>query len=83
MLGLTLDAVIGGPMSVAVSPDGRRVVSGSWDRTVSVWDLDSGRRLASLAFDSSIRSVVCHPDNRHIVVGDDGGNLYCLEYREP
>src|SRR5580704_17080098 len=27
---------------VAVSPDGRRIVSGSYDRTVAVWDLESG-----------------------------------------
>ena len=28
--------------SVAVSPDGRRIVSGSKDRTVAVWDLETG-----------------------------------------
>ena len=28
--------------SVAVSPDGRRIVSGSHDKTVVVWDLESG-----------------------------------------
>src|SRR5262249_17532885 len=28
--------------SVAVSPDGRRIVSGSKDQTVAVWDLESG-----------------------------------------
>ena len=35
--------------SVAVSPDGRRIVSGSDDKTVAVWDLESGARIHRLA----------------------------------
>jgi WD40 repeat protein len=33
--------------SVAVLPDGKRAVSGSLDKTVKVWDLESGRCLAT------------------------------------
>ena len=35
----------GGVSSVAVSPDGRHIVSGSDDKTVAVWDLETGARL--------------------------------------
>ena len=39
-----------GPVtSVAVSHDGRRIVSGSEDNTVAVWDLDAGTRIHSLS----------------------------------
>ena len=34
--------------SVAVSHVGRRIVSGSFDDTVAVWDLDAGTRIHSL-----------------------------------
>jgi WD40 repeat protein len=32
--------------AVAVTPDGKRAVSGSYDKTVIVWDLVGGRELA-------------------------------------
>src|SRR5262249_19736827 len=33
--------------AVAVAPDGRTAVTGSYDRTARLWDLDSGRLLAA------------------------------------
>src|SRR5438445_10994547 len=35
--------------SVAVSPDGRRIATGSEDRTAKVWDAATGRELLTLA----------------------------------
>ena len=34
--------------SVSVTPDGRRAVSGSSDKTLRVWDLESGACLRTL-----------------------------------
>jgi len=38
----TLAGHSGEVFSVSVTPDGRRAVTGSWDNTVRVWDLESG-----------------------------------------
>ena len=35
-------------MGVAVSPDGRRVVSASRDETLKVWDVETGKCVAAL-----------------------------------
>jgi WD40 repeat protein len=67
--------------SAAVSPDGRLALTGS-DRGTTVWDLRTGQSLTTLSLDSPVRCVVWAPNGRSFLAGDDGGNLYCLGYRE-
>ncbi|KAF8715106.1 hypothetical protein HU200_027660 [Digitaria exilis] len=53
------DAVSG----VAASPDGRRLFSVSWDKTLKVWSLPSLRCLQSLpAHDDAVNAVAVAPD---------------------
>ncbi len=53
---------------VAVSPDGRRAVSASEDKTLKVWDLESGRVLRTLKGHSNkVIGVVMSPDGRRAV----------------
>ena len=56
--------------SVAVSPDGRRIVSGSDDSTVAVWDLETGTQIHRLTgHQDAVSSVAVSPDGRRIVSG--------------
>jgi WD40 repeat protein len=56
--------------SVAVAPDGSRVVSGGSDGTVRVWDIESGAELMVLrGHEAPVWSVAVAPDGRRVVSG--------------
>jgi WD40 repeat protein len=50
---------------VAFSPDGKQVVSGSYDQTVRLWDAATGARLQTLeGHTGSVWSVAFSPDGK-------------------
>src|SRR5262249_31523792 len=57
--------------SVVLSSDGRRAVSTSYDSTLRVWDLESGKTLRMLhGYSSSAKGVALTPDDRRVVSAD-------------
>jgi WD40 repeat protein/serine/threonine protein kinase len=56
--------------SVAFSPDGQRIVTGSLDKTAKVWDAASGKELYTLrGHRADITSATFSPDGQRIVTG--------------
>src|SRR5882724_7921419 len=59
--------------SVAFSPDGSKIVSGSWDKTIRIWDASTGVEMLPplQGHDGCISSVAFSPDGSKIVSGSD------------
>ena len=72
-----------GVLSVAFSPDGTRIVSGSHDYTIRVWDARSGDVVAG-PFEGHtdyVRSVAFSPDGTRIVSGSDDRTIRVWDAR--
>jgi len=72
----TLTGHDGAVNAVAPTPDGRRAVSASDDRTLRVWDLATGAELARLTgHEASVLAVALTPDGRRAVSASDDRTL--------
>jgi WD40 repeat protein/serine/threonine protein kinase len=62
--------------SMAFSPDGKRIVSGSEDGAVKVWDAETGREMLTLEGHAyPVSSVSFSPDGKWIVSGGEDRTL--------
>ncbi len=75
-IGSPLYGHTGRVTSVAFSPDGRRIVSCSWDYTLRLWDAASGQGIQVIQVGTPLWAVACGP-KRLVVAAEEG--LLALE----
>ena len=67
--------------AVAVFADGTKVVSGSGDRTMKIWDTKSGEELHTLSgHRRSVTAVAVFVDGKRIVSGSADGTVKIWNY---
>jgi WD40 repeat protein len=64
-----------GITSAAFGPDGRTIISASWDKTLKLWSVADGRELRTFKGDKSFNAVAFAPDGRTIVAGGNDNAL--------
>jgi WD40 repeat protein len=69
--------------TLAFSPDGRWLASGSWDKTIKIWDVDAGREVQALAGHTHhIYSVAFDPRGRWLASGSEDGTIRMWRLRQ-
>jgi WD40 repeat protein len=72
------------PQPMAVSPDGRRLATGSPEQLVRVWDISSGRLVASsperVRF---LHALAFSPDGGLVAYSDERGSVFLWDTRGP
>ena len=68
-------------LDVAIAPDGRNAVSGGYDKTVRIWDIETGHNVRTLeGHTGCIYGVAITPDGKWIASYDDNSVVRLWEF---
>lgn len=74
--------IIDSSESVSFSPDGRQIVSASYDGTIRIWDVKTGKQIGEpfIGHKGGVNSTAFSPDGKRIVSGSDDNTIRIWEY---
>ncbi len=62
--------------SVAFSPDGKYIISGSMDNTLKLWDIEKGKKIKTFKGHSEpVNSVSFSPDGKYVISGSSDNTI--------
>lgn len=64
--------------AVAITPDGKRVISASYDNTLKLWNLETGEEIATFTGEAPFLCCAVAPDGVTIVAGESSGRVHFL-----
>ena len=64
---------VGRVVSASFSPDGRQVLSASWDKTAKIWDAAAGNAVATLQHNDEVFCARYSPDGTRIITASADG----------
>jgi WD40 repeat protein len=68
--------------SLAISPDGRWVISGSYDHTARIWDMvDASLQCTLLGHEKGVTSVDFSPTGNYVACGSWDGKVSMWRYK--
>jgi len=74
---VTLEGHTEAVTSVSFSPDGKKIVSGSWDNTLKIWNANTGQEIITLkGHKSPVNCVSFSPDGKKIVSGSGSRSYF-------
>ena len=66
--------------SVAISADGKILVSGSWDNSIKLWDMKTGKEIQSLTgYSYRVLSVSISADGKTVACGTGSGSCILVD----
>jgi len=78
----TLTAHSGTVRCLAISPDGKLLVSGSYDKTIKIWELEAGQEIRTLKKHSGdIEALAISPNGEILASASDDGTIKIWELK--
>ena len=77
----SIDAHSGSITGLTLTPGGNRIATVSKDKTLKIWDIETGEHLTTYYFDGALSTCVMAPDGT-LIVGETLGRIHFLQLIE-